>query len=461
MNYQNIELESWDSPDWVPGTVIMRDQTRESGKLVLVPHPSSDPNDPLNWSKLRKAVNYILVCYFTLMTFILVDIGTVAWGPVSVELGITFKDLNNSLASNLAGLGFGCIFAIPLAYRFGRRPVYLGCILVQLAGALWQAKTQNAGDIIWSNLICGLGGAALEAIVQLTIYDLFFVHQRGLMNGIYNLVVSIGAFLSLIPAGYIVESQGWRWIWWWTLILTAAGGLAFVFFFEESKYVKCEVGLNPTATNNSQNEDNKSEKAIFDKQSPTETITTSETSGRQYEIKPISQRLALWTYSETPFISHVILPIKLFFMLPAVAYSSLAYGTLLSWFSIVISTQSTYLLYDPYNFPASSVGLFNVSTFIGTLIGIALGGPLSDWWIVFMAGRNKGIYEPEFRLWLAIPGILLIPGGERMDYSSRWSSDIWCGIRHVSHGHTVVFDGLLSRREKPYFPLFRFDDYFS
>ena len=25
-------------------------------------------------------------------------------------------------------------------------------------------------------------------------------------------------------------------------------------------------------------------------------------------------------------------------------------------------------------------------------------GPLSDWWIVWMSRRNRGVYEPEFRL---------------------------------------------------------------
>lgn len=25
-------------------------------------------------------------------------------------------------------------------------------------------------------------------------------------------------------------------------------------------------------------------------------------------------------------------------------------------------------------------------------------GPLSDWWLVWMSERNRGVYEPEFRL---------------------------------------------------------------
>ena len=38
-----------------------------------------------------------------------------------------------------------------------------------------------------------------------------FVHQRGTANGIYVIMVNIGAFLSPVAAGYSAESQGWRW----------------------------------------------------------------------------------------------------------------------------------------------------------------------------------------------------------------------------------------------------------
>ena len=32
------------------------------------------------------------------------------------------------------------------------------------------------------------------------------------------------------------------------------------------------------------------------------------------------------------------------------------------------------------------------------VVALLTAGPLHDWWIVWMARRNRGIYEPEFRL---------------------------------------------------------------
>lgn len=54
--------------DTVPGTVHLVDlehtmHTRHAGKgdIVLVPTPSSDPDDPLNWSPRRKLMSTVTV----------------------------------------------------------------------------------------------------------------------------------------------------------------------------------------------------------------------------------------------------------------------------------------------------------------------------------------------------------------------------------------------------------------
>ena len=36
-------------------------QTAQDGKTVLIPQPSSDPNDPLNWNPLRKYVTLLVI----------------------------------------------------------------------------------------------------------------------------------------------------------------------------------------------------------------------------------------------------------------------------------------------------------------------------------------------------------------------------------------------------------------
>lgn len=70
-----------------------------------------------------------------------------------------------------------------------------------------------------------------------------------------------------------------------------------------------------------------------------------------------------------------------------------------------------YLPYPPYNFSAAGVGLFNLPPLIGAILGSGLGGPVNDRWVLWMAQRNGGVFEPEMRLWLSFPAIVACPVG--------------------------------------------------
>lgn len=96
---------------------------------------------------------------------------------------------------------------------------------------------------------------------------------------------------------------------------------------------------------------------------------------------------------------------------PGVAFVSLVYGTLLAWQAIVQSVSGIYFTLPPYNFSSSAVGLLNLPSFIGCVLGGSFAGQLSDYSIRRLARRNGGVYEPEMRLWLALPSLLIAPAG--------------------------------------------------
>ena len=62
-----------DKNDWPPGTVRLEDlhSTGKDGEVILQPRPSRDPNDPLNWPKWQKYLNFGLVSYYAMMVFAL------------------------------------------------------------------------------------------------------------------------------------------------------------------------------------------------------------------------------------------------------------------------------------------------------------------------------------------------------------------------------------------------------
>ena len=43
-------------------------------------------------------------------------------------------------------------------------------------------------------------------------------------------------------------------------------------------------------------------------------------------------------------------------------------------------------------------GLTNIGNIVVVMLALIITSPLNDWWIVWMARHNRGVYEPEFRL---------------------------------------------------------------
>ncbi|KAI8650814.1 MFS domain-containing protein [Fusarium keratoplasticum] len=435
------------NPDfWAPGTVIIADRDELINGAILHPTPTDDPNDPLNWSALRKAVNFALVSLYVLLTFVQLDIGFTAWEQMQGELRFSVDQLNGSAAVNYAGLAVGCILFIPFAYKYGRRPVYLFSALLQFVGCIWFATTKNIGDSYGSNLISGLGGAISETIAQMTIADLFFVHDHASMNGWYLFSTFTGAYLGPVASGYIVESQGWRWMWWWCVILFGINLVLILLFFEETKFTRVLTGSHEVASD--QGERNESTETSRDKQAQLQQVSSAVQLESPPRKKSYRERLAWVTKTDGSMLHDFYQPVVVLFTFPAVAYTAATFGTLLAWFAILVSTQSTYLFLPPYNFTAVGVGLMNLAPFVGALPGVFFGGYLNDKSIVWLAKRNNGIYEPEMRLWIALPMAIITPAGILTFGLGLNSGASWpvlaVGLGMFAFGLTVASDVALS-----------------
>ena len=369
----------------------------------------------------RKCLNYGIVLVYVLFTFTLLDISSVAYEQLVEDLGMTYQISTIATAVNFAGLAVGCVVFIPLTYRYGRRPIYLFSVVVQLASAIWAGLVRSNGEYIAANLVMGIGGAISETIVQITIADLFFVHQYAKVNGVFLFMQGTGAFLAPVAAGFIVDAQGWRMMWFWNAIFLGVTLVLVVFAFEEATFIPTSEGEAMAHPLPASSEDGVEGRHDFQSKSqkgpdPVDMSKTTSMVSRpvvtQRSSKPLRKRLALITRTGAPIKHHFYTPFIILFEFPAVAYTAVTFGAVLAWFSVLISISSTQMVGPPYNFSPDQIGLLNLWPFVGQLIGALGAGYISDRWIVAMAKRNGGIYEPEMRLWLALLGApLLVTGG--------------------------------------------------
>ncbi|VVT54660.1 uncharacterized protein SAPINGB_P004187 [Magnusiomyces paraingens] len=237
---------------------------KKIGNVILVPQPSDSPNDPLNWSKVRKAWNLGIIVVFTALAAAVSNTTYSAQEVMHKELGEYLDE-----AMNMAGgvlffsIAFSCYLMSPSSYLYGRKIMYIICLLMCITGSIAFSKAGSIGSVIMSQLLIGASAAAAEAQVQQSISDLFFMHERSFAVGVYVLSSALGTFMGPFVSCYILagseEEQikngavhankllsmvsGWRWIGWWAVICSGLLLVVMIFgleetYFDRKKYLK-------------------------------------------------------------------------------------------------------------------------------------------------------------------------------------------------------------------------------
>jgi hypothetical protein len=124
---------------------------------------------------------------------------------------------------------------------------------------------------------------------------------------------------------------------------------------------------------------------------------------------------------------------------PAVLWSSMVYALSVGWLIVLSeSVADIYRSSHTYNFSALSTGLVYISPFVGGILGTAVAGKVSDIIVRWMTRRNGGIYEPEFRLVMALPiAITTSIGLMGFGWSAQERNNFWvptCFFGLISFG---------------------------
>ncbi|SCU99756.1 LAMI_0G00606g1_1 [Lachancea mirantina] len=466
-------------------------------EIVLIPTPSDDVNDPLNWTPLRKWTAVACVLVYTLGVGVPSAAIYSVLASIEENRNISLGDLNNGTGYMFLFFGLGCLVFQPLALQFGKRPVYLFSMLATAMICVWPPYTKSNGEWIASKILQGFFGSTIESLPEISMSDLFFEHERSLALSLYGLTLLSASYLAPFVAGFISQGQGWEWVMWWCAIFGAVCFVFLFFFMEETNYdrkLKIDSTTNKPITLTSRQgtlaavfsniddivgEDSGSDGAqekqnyqVEESRDPIKAITSAENSnvhnqvsrveiveshnyvGAQKTPKTFWQKLSLTNGKKDKFLLHhyAIAP---FFMarFPVVLWAGFLYGSSLVWFNVLNATAALILGGKPYNFSASIVGVSYLSPTIFTWILFFVTGVSSDWLKVRIAKRRgNGLSLPEDRLWiLSIYCVLglaaCILWGVGAYYEVHWFGLIFglgllggCGIFGIASSTTYVVD---------------------
>jgi MFS family permease len=178
---------------------------------------------------------------------------------VSAELNISVPVLAEATGWLILCIGLGLFITNPLAKIVGRRPVYVIAICIMFATSVWGAAVTDYQGFLASRIVAGLGMAPYEVLVQCTIGDLYFVHERATRIAVWNLFLLTGISAGGLVAGYIIELDGYRWTFGACAIFFGVLMFAVVLLVPETAYNRDSVTLVPETTTKTAKEDTTTE----------------------------------------------------------------------------------------------------------------------------------------------------------------------------------------------------------
>ncbi|KAB5550010.1 major facilitator superfamily domain-containing protein [Coniochaeta sp. 2T2.1] len=393
-------------------TIVNDDASKSEAKtsdggIILIPQPSSDPRDPLNWSMKKKAT-----IVGTLFLAMFVGFSAPFCGQLNIQqqaklyhkttVQITYF---NSAAS--AGLATGGYLWWPLSHKFGRSSVIFWTLFGQLAAQIWapmMTGEQQYAPYLVSRYFSAFFGVTVSVLGPRYLVDMFFLHQRGRAFTVLHLALNFGASAGPTFAGFVAANNYWPIEYWWSVALTAFTIIIVFLFLEETGYSRDEGAVNRT----------KSDSWIRDRVEtflPGNKVVPQATWGHTAKI------------AVTPF-KIAIAPV----LLIIAGFDTISFG-----FYVALNALTPVWLQLPkkaggiYGFTVTQNAAFTFIHWIGFVVGLVYGHFFSDRIPLWLAARNKGVWKPEYRLHALWPtNFVLMPlglglVGVAMEYRLHWA----------------------------------------
>ncbi|ORY17172.1 major facilitator superfamily domain-containing protein [Clohesyomyces aquaticus] len=356
---------------------------------------ADDLAKPMNWPNTRKAKNIVVICYLTFLT----PLGSTMFAPAIADVMGTFHSWDPLLASFVVsvwvlGYFFGPLFLGPCSELYGRLPVYLICNVLFMAFNIACAVAPNLSALIVFRFLAGTFGGCPITIGAGTFGDLIKPENRGKIIAVWSLGPLMGPILGPIAGGYVGQSIGWRWICWILAIASGVGAVA-SFICQEETYPAVLLERKVRR---------------LKKETGNENLRTALNVDRK---------------ASHVFGRSIIRPLRMLFLSPIVGSLSLYQGFVYGYLYLLFTTFPL-VFQNRYHFNTGTIGLTYLGMGVGSLIGLGVGGVVSDRLLTKLSARS-GEKKPEYRLPPLIPSCFFLPIGL-----------FWYGWAAQANAHWIV-----------------------
>ncbi|KAL8930413.1 MAG: hypothetical protein Q9208_000597 [Pyrenodesmia sp. 3 TL-2023] len=346
------------------------------GQTVLIPQPSDDPDDPLNWSQSKKHILLAVVCACTFLPDYGSATGAITLIPQAAEYGITPDEVNHSQSGNQFMVGAGGVVAVMFSAYFGRLPVLFWFMVVATATAAGQAGAHGFNGFFVPRVLNGFFAGAAQGSGLMFIKDMFFLHEHARKINIWQASVILSPYLGPLLASFMITRLSWRWPFWIYTVETGICLLAVIIWGDETYYDRCL----PEA-----------------KQPPR----------RSHLLRLVGVEQWRSRHLRNGFLEAMMRALRTIAR-PVVLLANFYYMCTFAWVVGINATLALFLT-SLYGFGPKQTGFFFFAPIVATILAEAIGHYLHDSLARIYIRRHQGRLEPEARLtviYLALPFLL-------------------------------------------------------
>ncbi|TLS26209.1 hypothetical protein PpBr36_04303 [Pyricularia pennisetigena] len=188
-----------------------------------------DGDDPRDWPLWYRGWVIFCIAFSTWVVVLYSTSYTASIPGLMLEFDVASQTLATlGVTSYLVGLAVGSVVLAPLSELYGRRPVYLVCLVCFTVLVIPTAVANSLEEIIVVRFFGAVFGAAMIANSPGTVVDISTEQYRALCMSLFSIAPFNGPATGPLIGGFVYQAYGWRWDNWLVLILgVVASGLMF------------------------------------------------------------------------------------------------------------------------------------------------------------------------------------------------------------------------------------------
>lgn len=380
------------------------------GTVDLDPIPSMDLKDPLNWPRWKKNLTVLLVA-FHCMSSTLMAAGIVpAYESMAEQYGKPLPAVSYLTSTQILIFGVLPTLWLPLMNVYGRRPFLTISVLGATACNIGGGFCTTYGQQMATRALLAFFVCPSIAVGSAVVSEMCFAHERGVKNGIWALMLTVGTPSGPFLMGFVEKYATTKWIYWTFAIMNACTVVAWLF----------------------------ADETLYDH---TGQVNSGELKSR-FRLKPLVPYKVNWW--------ELISPLKRV-QDYRVLIVSCSYAIVFCYANIALVVEMPQVYGSKFDLDAEGIGLQFIAIIIGSVLGEIMAGPLSDYWMKLCIKRRNGVKIIEDRLTVSYTGFIfvifgLIIFGVRVQQAQQdtWNVTPLIGAAFASAGNQIVTTPLIT-----------------